>query len=378
MTVVFLSNFFNHHQAPLSDALWEQTGGKFTFVQTAPMPEECRDLGYPELKRPYILSFPEEKEEVFRKIAAADAVIAGSAPEALIRRRIRSGKLLLRYTERPLRNGRESWKYLLRFFRWHWRNPPGKPIFLLCASGYAPGDYAKFGLFRGKCWRWGYFPPVRSYDLPKLMAEKDPKRILWCGRLVGLKHPEAALAAAKRLKEEGVSFSLQMIGSGEEEAKLRALTAQWDLEKYVQLPGAMPAQQVRREMETAGIFLFTSDEREGWGAVLNEAMNSGCAVVTSKAPGAVPFLIKPGENGLCYDFRDREEPYRLLRQLLADPGEQRRLGLGAYRTVAEQWNAAQAARRLLAVCEKLQQRQMLWFAEGPCSKAEVLKGGNGL
>ena len=34
-------------------------------------------------------------------------------------------------------------------------------------------------------------------------------------------------------------------------------------------------------MEKADIFLFTSDRREGWGAVANEAMNSACALVVS-------------------------------------------------------------------------------------------------
>jgi len=376
MTVVFISNFFNHHQAPLSDALWEQTGGQFTFVETEPMPPMCRQLGYPELKRGYILPFPEKEEEVLRRILTADVVIAGSAPEALVRQRIKTGKLLLRYTERPLRNGRELWKYLPRFCRWHWRNLPGKPIYLLCASAYAPGDYGKFGLFRGKCWRWGYFPPVKRYILSELMAEKNPKRILWCGRLVGLKHPEEALQAAKRLKEDGFSFSLGMIGSGEEEAGLREQIAKWGLEDRVQLLGAMPADQVRREMERSGIFLFTSDAREGWGAVLNEAMNSGCAVLTSDGPGAVPFLIKPGENGLSYPFGDREGMYQALTKLLRDPEEQRKLGTGAYHTIIDKWNAPAAARRLLAVCGQLLRGQgLLWFPDGPCSKAEVLKGG---
>ena len=45
-------------------------------------------------------------------------------------------------------------------------------------------------------------------------------------------------------------------------------------------------------MEQANIFIISSTHEEGWGAVVNEAMNSGCVVIGSHAAGAVPFLIE--------------------------------------------------------------------------------------
>ena len=81
-----------------------------------------------------------------------------------------------------------------------------------------------------------------------------------------------------------------------------AYGALWLWRKYQPaMLGAMPPEEVRRHMEKADIYLFTSDFNEGWGAVLNESMNSGCAVVASHAIGSVPFLIKNGENGLIYE-----------------------------------------------------------------------------
>lgn len=371
MTILFLSNFFNHHQLPLSDALWQQTGGQYTFVETEQMPPECRALGYPVLERDYVLTLWENEAEVIRRVEQADVVIAGSAPEKLIRRRVRTGKMLLRFSERPLRRGLELHKYLPRLLRWHWRNPPGKPIYLLCASGYAAGDYAKFGLFRGKSWKWGYFPPFIPYDLPRLMDEKNTEQILWCGRLTELKHPEAALRAARRLKQEGIPFTMQLIGSGEQEDMLKKRIIEWKLEDHVRLSGAMAAEEVRKAMQRAGIFLFTSDAREGWGAVLNEAMNGGCAVTASFSAGAVPFLLQHGDNGLCYFREDQEAMVQCLRCLLQNPQEQRRLGMAAYETIASHWNAETAARRLLQLCQNiLSGKDAAWVPEGPCSKAE--------
>ncbi len=371
MKIVFLSNFFNHHQSALSDALWRETGGDYLFVETEPMPRERQSLGYPVLQRRYVLPLLGNEEKIFREIREADAVIAGSAPEWLVRKRIQSGKLLFRYGERPLRNGLEPVKYLPRLLRWHWRNPGCKPIYLLCASGYAAGDYGKFGLFRGKAFRWGYFPECRSQAL-QLASQREPKQILWCGRFLELKHPEAALHAVLRLKQEGSEFLLKFIGSGPLEPVLRAETKALGLLEQVQFLGAMPAAQVRREMAQAGIFLFTSDRREGWGVVLNEAMDSGCAVIASHAIGSVPFLLKHGENGLVYPSGNEDRLYDCLHFLLTHPQEQQRLGMAASRCIRDEWTAELAARRLLLLTRHLLEPEggKPLFSEGPCSPAE--------
>ena len=72
---------------------------------------------------------------------------------------------------------------------------------------------------------------------------------------------------------------------------LERRTAQMGLQNRIQILPPMPPEAVRRRMEQANLFLLTSDFQEGWGAVLNEAMNSGCAVVASHAAGAAPYLL---------------------------------------------------------------------------------------
>ena len=76
---------------------------------------------------------------------------------------------------------------------------------------------------------------------------------------------------------------------GEMEEQLHNMIRDKSLEDCVEMPGAMKASEVRSYMEKADIYLFTSDFNEGWGAVLNESMNSGCAVVASHAIGSVRF-----------------------------------------------------------------------------------------
>ena len=137
MNLVFVSNFYNHHQASLCNALW-QGAEAFHFVQTAPMDPERQRLGWD------MASFPPYVTADASVLDQADVVLAGSAPEALIRRAVLAGKPVLRYSERPLKNGAEPLKYLPRLVRWHHRNPTGKRVYLLCASAYAAADYAGF------------------------------------------------------------------------------------------------------------------------------------------------------------------------------------------------------------------------------------------
>ena len=145
------------------------------------------------------------------------------------------------------------------------------------------------------------------------------------------------------------------------------------LEDRVLLPGAMKPEQVRQHMERANVFLFTSDRNEGWGAVLNEAMNSGCAVAASHAIGSVPFLMRQKENGLIFRSGDWDDLYEKVKNLMSDPALRERYGQAAYETIAGEWNADEAARRFLCLAEALAAGKDTPFAHGPCSRAEILK-----
>ena len=104
-------------------------------------------------------------------------------------------------------------------------------------------------------------------------------------------------------------------------------------------------------MENANIYLFTSDRNEGWGAVLNESMNSGCAVIANRDIGSAPYLIANNVNGLIYS--NENELYQYVVQLISDSAMREKLGRNAYKTITEVWNAEVAAQRILQLAEEL-------------------------
>ena len=147
------------------------------------------------------------------------------------------------------------------------------------------------------------------------------------------------------------------------------------LSDCVEMLGSMPPEDVRTHMENADIYLFTSDFNEGWGAVLNESMNSGCAVVASHAIGSVPFLVQDGENGLVYQNGSQEHLEQQVKKLLDDIVLRKRLGEKAYETITTLWSADVAAYRIIELSNRILNgdKPFAVHDSGPCSRAEILK-----
>lgn len=377
MKIVFLSNYYTHHQKPICNELFELTEHSFYFVSTESFSEERRLLGWKEDTDVVFLQQynNQTSNEITEEINNCDALLFGSAPRFLIENRLKEKKLVFMYSERIYKTGYNYMKWLPRLFTF-WKNY-GRygSFYLLCASAYTAADYAMHNTFINKSYKWGYFPETKVYDdINSLLSEKNHKRIIWCGRFIEYKHPEMAVAVAERLKTEGCEFELDLIGAGEKEAQLKKLIAEKDLSDNVKILGSMSPQQVRKNMEDAGIFLFTSDFEEGWGAVLNEAMNSGCAVAASHAIGAVPYLLKHRENGLIYEYGNFEDLCSKVQYLLNNPKEQLRLGNNAYHTITDLWNAEIAGKRLIKLTDEIKKHGCCdLFKEGPCSKAEIIR-----
>ena len=63
--------------------------------------------------------------------------------------------------------------------------------------------------------------------------------------------------------------------------------------------------------------------------------------------GAVPYLVKNGENGLIYQDGRAEQLFAAAERLVRDRTLCRELGRAAYLTITRCWNAENAAGRLL-------------------------------
>ncbi len=379
MKVTFVSNYINHHQIPVSNVLFEHLGEEYTFVQTMPMEEERVKLGWnPEEIPPYVRFAYEEEELCKRLILESDVVIwGGLEEEEMLLPRLQAGKPVIRYSERLYKEG--QWKAisprgLRKKYTDHTKYRKA-PVYLLCAGAFVASDFHIVRAYPDKMFRWGYFPECKEYDAEALLAEKDGAEILWAARFIDWKHPEKVVEIARLLKERGMHFHITMMGDGPLWEETKHQIEAEGLQEQVTLTGSKTPIEVREAMEKAAVFLMTSDRKEGWGAVMNEAMNSGCAVIADRMEGAALYLIEQGVNGFYCKQPTPEHMVDLVAELLDNKEKCKRMGRKAYATISNIWNAKVAAERLLQMCEIVAGGELFVspWEEGPCSKAPVIK-----
>ena len=355
-------------------------GDEFKFIETSQISLERKKLGwgediYPDYVIPNAI-FQHSKSNYIRLIDDADIVILGSAPYALIENRLKNNKPVFIYSERLYKGKYQYYKMPVRAVRFFKKFTRYKNVRLLCASAYAASDYAKTLTFLNRAYKWGYFTSINTYpDIHTLIDKKHTASLLWVARFIPVKHPEAPIEVAKRLKENGYEFELNLIGNGELQDKIDAMIKEYNLTGCVKMLGAMKPDEVREHMEKNEIFLFTSDRGEGWGAVLNESMNSACAVVASHAIGSVPFMVEDGKNGLIYKDGDIDDLYKKVVWLLEHPEERKTISANAYDTMISEWNAENAAKKFIHLSERVlaEEKTPFPFESGVCSKPKLLK-----
>lgn len=86
-------------------------------------------------------------------------------------------------------------------------------------------------------------------------------------------------------------------------------------------------------------------------------------------------MIKDGENGLVYENGNQKQLEKKVCKLLEDEKYRVKLGLNAYHTIADLWNADVAAGRLIDLCENIisDKKAKSSYANGVCSEARVME-----
>lgn len=386
MKLVFYSLVLNHHQACLADEFYQLLGGQYAFVETA----ECHDRkGATDdySKRPYLIKAWESVDSYNRamELALSAEVCVFGGWEALCfeKARMRRGLLSFDMGERMLKRG---WINLLspRIMRmiitYHLEGWSRKPIYKLCMSAFTARDQYKLCSFRGRCYKWGYFTKVERFDVEASqdVSTSNTTPLMWCSRYLMLKHPELPVLLAKRLKEAGYQFRIDMYGDEGNAArhdavypkkKLMALIQELGVEDCVRLMGNRPNNEILQAMREHAIFLFTSDKYEGWGAVANEAMANGCVLVGSDEIGAVPYLVKHGVNGMVFRSGYVDDLYEKVSYLITHREERLRMAQQGNEDMVKFWSPRNAASCLLHLADSLHNNTTLEIREGPCSKA---------
>lgn len=155
------------------------------------------------------------------------------------------------------------------------------------------------------------------------------KRLLFVGRLVPKKGLSYLIEALARVRASHPDATLDIVGSGPEERRLRARVRSLSLSHAIRFHGAVSHAALPEFYRDAAITVVPSvidkaGDREGFGLVIVEALGCGCAVIASDLP-AIGDTIRDGVTGLLARAADTAHLAERIAYLLERPPLQRQL-----------------------------------------------------
>lgn len=166
---------------------------------------------------------------------------------------------------------------------------------------------------------------VRKLGLIETSENKVPK-ILFCSYLFKRKGAHLLIEALKNVKAD---FTLEIVGTGEEEGSLRLLAKESSVEHKVYFNGYKTRDEITRYYRQTDVFVFPST-LDAFGLVLIEALAAGLPIIASKYAGGSRDAVEDGINGYIIDPEMIEEFTAKLELLLSNSEMRARMGRASF------------------------------------------------
>jgi glycosyltransferase involved in cell wall biosynthesis len=156
---------------------------------------------------------------------------------------------------------------------------------------------------------------------------------------------DVLIEAVALLRARGVPLQLRLIGTGPEEAHLRALAAARGLDGVITWSPFVAQHELPADYGAATVTVLVSrGQAEGLGLVLAEALVAGSAVIGTAA-GGIPEVVIDEETGLIAGDGNAADLARQIERLLTDqPLRERTIANGRTRVRAQHAPVAAAER----------------------------------
>lgn len=155
-------------------------------------------------------------------------------------------------------------------------------------------------------------------------APPDRPELLYVGRLVERKGVDLLLRAVHRLGDRPKPPLLTIIGSGDDAAALKRLSADLGIAPRVTFAGSLDRAAVFEAMSRCSMVVVPS-RIEPFGLVALEAAQLGCPLVAARVDG-LPEVVLDGQTGLLAPPNDIDALTGAIRRLIEDPSQAIRLG----------------------------------------------------
>ena len=203
-------------------------------------------------------------------------------------------------------------------------------------SDYLYAKALKFGLSSDKFYR----KITPAIDIESFRVKENPGMIgkkikfLTIGRLSWIKDFETAISAMKILKEKGLDFIYNIVGSGTELERLSFAVYQCGLQDNVFFTGRKEHKEINHMMRESDIYIQTSLQ-EGFCVSVLEAQASGLLCIVSDADG-LKENVRDGITGWVVKRREPGEFASKIEYVINLPEEKRKeISINARKRVEE-------------------------------------------
>jgi glycosyltransferase involved in cell wall biosynthesis len=191
--------------------------------------------------------------------------------------------------------------------------------------------------------------PARYGAADDRPAKRHDPRLLFIGRLAGVKGLTVLFAALEQLLPEFPQMRLTLIGDGPERAQMEREAKARGLEKVVAFAGYKSQDEVAAILRESDVLVLPSFA-EGVPVVLMEAMASGIPVVATRIAG-IPELVEDGVAGLLVSPGDETALAQAMARLLNDPALCSRMGQAGQNKIIADFNLEKEAKWLAELFE---------------------------
>ncbi len=314
MQILFWQNVPSIHQAPLMRALADLCQQRFqtplTIICEDDIPEHRKNMGwaFPDYGSANVIVQPDHKQR-------AELLAAHSGPESchifsgfdmtpLNNRTLQSALTLPCktgvYLERPqsfpfIKKLMRQLKYSLYAKRY------GQIDMLLPVGTMAAHYYQACGFKKDKIFPFAYFVEQNKVT-GSYASENKPFKFLYVGRNIPLKRIDLLVNALEHMSDH--DWSCDFVGVCED------AIAQYGLSERVQSQcsfwGIQSNEKAKEIMATCDALILPS-RYDGWGAVVGEALLSGCKVIVSSEVGAKDLVEDAPSRGWVFKAQSAQD-----------------------------------------------------------------------
>ncbi|TPH17066.1 glycosyltransferase [Litorilituus lipolyticus] len=201
-----------------------------------------------------------------------------------------------------------------------------------------------------------YGAKVSVDETSNIGCEKDDVlKLLMVGRLTYYKGHSLIIEAIARLKSQGKTLKLNIVGTGELLNEIESDIEKFGLIQDVHLLGKLSDEDLVSEMQQCDLLCLPSIERtEAFGVVLLEAMRESKACLVSDVPGSgMSWVVKQDETGFVVKHGDVDDLVAKLTDILNNMHLLDDYAIAGFQRFSKQFSIEQVSHRVSSLYREL-------------------------